>query len=155
MPYPRYISGHFHTIGQSNSSDFPDSRVWFLGSFSGHFGSHPTFEWRIIKDWTVLDGIETTRQSNRFSLASDFFPLAFDELIDSTHVQKCSQRETNTLLKTDSNCKSGNEVEKPDYDWEDELPKEEDEKDNEDKTILFKKSPDLEEFIWEESKKKL
>ena len=79
------IGSHFHTISQSDSGNFSNSGVWFLGSFGRHLGGYPAFEWRIEKDWAVLDGIETARQSDCLSFASNLFPFALYELIDGGH----------------------------------------------------------------------
>ena len=79
------VGGYFHTISQTDPGDFSDGGVWFFGSFGRNFSSHSSLEGGVKKYRTVLDSIETARQSNRLGFASNLFSIASNKLINCGH----------------------------------------------------------------------
>ena len=62
------VGGDLLAVGKANSSYFADGGVRLLGSFGCHLDANPSFEWGVVEDGSVLNGVETARQSNGLRL---------------------------------------------------------------------------------------
>ena len=85
MSDTRNISRHFHTIRQTDTSNFPQSRVWFLRGRRCHFHANTTLERTLRLGDAVFDGIgnESHRRGLGFSDADLSWSL--DELVNRGH----------------------------------------------------------------------
>ena len=67
------ISGNFHTIGKSDSGDFPQRRIRFFRSGSTNLNTDSAFKWTLGINRLILESVENILKSRRLG----FFNRAF------------------------------------------------------------------------------
>ena len=72
------IGSDFYPIGETDTGDLANSRVWLLWGLGSDFDAYPTLERRREEYRSVLDSIEPACQGDRLALANECLTTALD-----------------------------------------------------------------------------